>query len=155
VYSIAPEPPSDEIGRAGYRLVYNDKPNVFAAGRGGKSKPVFSWFDVGLQMSGKGQVRDVREGSPAWTAGLAPGMQIVAVNDRAFDPDLWTAAIADAKGTQQPLRLRVKQGGWYASMDIAYHDGLRYPHLERVAGAADMLAQIMRPHAGAAERRSR
>jgi predicted metalloprotease with PDZ domain len=147
VYSIAPIPPTDEIARAGYKLVYDDKPNKFIGGRAATTHSVFSWYDTGLQLSAKGEVYDVREDSAAWAAGLAPGMQIVAIDDRAFDADLWTAAITSAKGGTEPIHLRIKQGGWYTRIDLAYHDGLMFPHLERVPGTTDMLSQIMRPHA--------
>lgn len=146
VYSIAPEPPTDEIARAGYKLVFNDSPNKFVSGRGG-GRGVAAWFDAGLQLGGTGMVSDVRENSAAWKAGLAPGMQIVGVNGREFSAELWTQAIKDAKGTSTPLHLLIKQGHWYQTMDLAYYGGLRYPHLERVAGTPDMLSEIMRAHA--------
>ena len=145
VYSIAPDPPSDEIERAGYKLVFDDKPNPFVSGRAATMHPVNSWYDLGTNLSPKGDVQDVREDSAAWVAGLAPGMQIIAVNDRAFTADIWTEAIANAKGSSEPIHLLIKQGGWYARIDVAYHDGLKYPHLERLLGATDMLSQIMRP----------
>jgi predicted metalloprotease with PDZ domain len=147
VYSIAPQPPTDEIERAGYKLVFDDKPNFYASGRGGPRAGVNSWFDVGVRFSGKGDVQDVRKGSAAWDAGLAPGMQVVAVNNRAFTGKEWTNDVADAKGTNTPIELRVKQGTWYSKMELNYHDGLKYPHLERIPGTTDMLSQIMAPHA--------
>ncbi len=145
VYSIAPVPPTDEIARAGYKLVFNATPNKFISGRGGRG--VAAWFDAGVTLGGTGAVADVRENSAAWKAGLAPGMQIVAVNGRDFNADLWTQAIKDAKGSTAPLHLLVKQGHWYQPIDLDYHDGLKYPHLERVDGTPDMLSEIMRAHA--------
>jgi predicted metalloprotease with PDZ domain len=146
VYSIAPVPPTDEIERAGYKLVFDDKPNKFDAGRFVTSHEVKSWYDVGTNLTSKGEVEDVREDSAAWQAGLAPDMQIVAVNDRQFTPDIWTGAITSAKDTTEPIHLLIKQGGWYAHLDVAYYDGLKYPHLERIPGTTDMLSAIMAPH---------
>ena len=147
VYSIAPLPPTDEIERAGYKLVFNDKPNFYAAGRGGPMAGVNAWYDAGVRLSSKGNVRDVRKGSAAWEAGLAPGMQVVAVNDQVFTPKMWTDAITAAKGGTTPIALRIKQGTWYAKLSLNYHDGLKYPHLERIPGTTDMLSEIMAPHA--------
>jgi predicted metalloprotease with PDZ domain len=147
VYTIAPLPPTDEIERAGYKLVFNDKPNFYAAGRGGPTAGVNAWFDVGVRLSNKGNVKDVRKGSAAWEAGLAPGMQVVAVNDQVFTPKMWTDAITAAKGGTLPIALRIKQGTWYAKLSLNYHDGLKYPHLERIPGTTDMLSEIMAPHA--------
>jgi len=145
IYSIAPQPPTDELARAGYKLVFNDKPNKFVGGRGANMHGVFSWYDAGVQLSHDGEVHDVREDSAAWKAGLAPGMQVIAVNDREFSPKIWTEAIADAKGSTAPIELRIKQGTWYSRLAIDYHDGVKIPHLERIPGTPDMLAEIMRP----------
>ncbi|HEY5339489.1 MAG TPA: hypothetical protein VIK27_00555, partial [Candidatus Aquilonibacter sp.] len=147
VYSIAPQPPTDEIERAGYKLVYTDKPNIYASGRGGPHAGINSWYDAGVRLSPKGNVIDVLQGSPAWDAGLAPGMQLIAVNDRAFTAKIWTGAITAAKGGTQPIDLRIKQGTWYSKLSLNYHGGLRYPHLERIPGTTDMLSEIMQPHA--------
>jgi predicted metalloprotease with PDZ domain len=149
VYSIAPQPPTDEIARAGYTLVWNDEPNKFIAGRAAASHGVNAWYDVGVRISGKGGINDVREDSAAWNAGLAPGMTIVAVNARGFSSDLWIQAIKDATGSSDPIRLIVEQGKWYSRINLDYHDGLKFPHLERVPGTTDMLSDIMRPHAPA------
>jgi len=102
---------------------------------------------VGLQLTGNGGIRDVRENSAAWKAALAPGMQIVAINGREFAPELWTETIKGAKGSTAPIHLLVKQGHWYQKMDLDYHEGVKYPHLERIAGIADMFSAIMQPHA--------
>jgi predicted metalloprotease with PDZ domain len=147
VYSIAKEPPTDEIERAGYKLVYTDKPNFYASGRGGPRAGVNAWFDAGVRLSGNGNVQDVRQGSAAWDAGLAPGMQVVAVDNRAFSGTIFTGAITEAKGGKAPIELWIKQGTWYGKLSLNYHDGLRYPHLVRIPGTTDMLSEIMAPHA--------
>ncbi|MBV8374868.1 MAG: peptidase M61, partial [Candidatus Eremiobacteraeota bacterium] len=90
---------------------------------------------------------DVRDGSPAWKAGLAIGMQIVAVNNRAFSREVLNDAIRHSEHSNAPIALLVRQNDWYQTLPVEYTGGLRYPHLERVAGIPDMLAQIMAPHA--------
>ncbi len=144
VYSIAPTPPEDSIARAGYKLVFNDTPNKF------NRTPVNSWYDVGVNIGGTGRVADVREGSVAWNAGMAAGMEILAVNNRAFNPELFIQALKDAKGKTEPIHLLVKQGDFTQLVDLDYHDGPKYPHLERLPGTTDMFADIARPHAGTA-----
>ncbi len=146
VYSIAPQPPTNELARAGFKLVFTDKPNIFASGRGGASRSVNAWFDVGTRLAGNGNVFDVREGSAAWKAGLAPGMQIVAVDARAFSPKAWNDAVTAAKGSTAPIELIVKQAGYFSRMQIDYHDGIKFPHLVRIKGTPNMLAKIMAPH---------
>ncbi len=147
VYSIAPQPPTDEIARAGYRLVYTAKPNMYEANRETLRKSIGSWYDVGVNLAEDGTISDVREGSAAWNAGLAPGMQIVAINSREFTPDAWNGAIGATTASFAPLTLLVKQADAYQNISVSYRGGPKHPHLVRLPGTTDMFAQIMRPHA--------
>src|SRR5581483_2706591 len=65
VYSIAPQPPTDEIARAGYRYVFTSRPNRYIEAHEKTRKAIDSWYDVGLDLDDDGSVRDVREGSAA------------------------------------------------------------------------------------------
>jgi len=56
-------------------------------------------------------------------------------------------AIKRARQRTSPISLIVAQTGWYRTLSLDYHDGMRYPHLERIAGTTDMLAAIAAPHA--------
>jgi predicted metalloprotease with PDZ domain len=84
-------------------------------------------------------------GSPADQAKLGPGMQIVAVNGRQYTGSLLNDAIQYAKGNQAPIELIVVNTGVYRVVGIDYHDGLRFPHLERVEGTPDYLDEILKP----------
>ncbi|MBV8490548.1 MAG: M61 family peptidase [Candidatus Eremiobacteraeota bacterium] len=147
VYSIATLPPTDMVARSGYKFVWNDKPNAYLQAAERQFKFVSAWDDVGLALDGEGKVGDVREDSPAWNAGFGIGMQIVAVDDRQFTPEVWTARIKASSAINRPLHLLVNQNGFYSTIDVNYRGGLRYLHLVRVPGTTDMLADIMRPHA--------
>jgi predicted metalloprotease with PDZ domain len=148
VYEIAPQPPTDEIARSGWRLVWNDKPNAFIEAFSSLMMgSIDQWFGPGFTLTGKGVVRDVRQGSAAWSAGLAPGETLVAIDDRAFSPSQLEYALKDAEHSSSPISLIVQQGNWFQTLTMNYHDGLRYPHLERIAGKPDMLGRIMAPHA--------
>lgn len=145
VYSIAPQPPADELARAGYKLVFTDKPNFYASGRmkGG----VNDWYASGVMLTSGGIVLDVRKDSAAWNGGLAPTETIVAVNGRKFSATIWNDAITAAKSGNAPITLLVNHGSWFESVPLNYHDGLRFPHLERLPNTSDMLGDIMKPHA--------
>jgi predicted metalloprotease with PDZ domain len=147
VYSIAPEPPTDEIARAGYKLVWNDKPNKYVSAFEMTGKFVDSWFDVGLDIGADGGVSEVRQDSPAWNAGFGPGMKIVAVNNREFTPAVWKAAIKATSSSTRPLDILVDHGGYYEDLTVHYTGGTRIPHLERLPHTTDMFADMMRPHA--------
>ena len=99
-------------------------------------------YSLGLSTNGQGLLTDVLWDGPAFKAGLAPGMTIVAVNGREYGNDTLKDAVSEAKGTQAPIELLVKQSDRYRTVRIDYHGGLLYPNLERIAGKPDRLAEL-------------
>lgn len=146
VYQVSEHPPSDDLARAGWRLVYNDKPNKFIEARQMLRHSLNYWYSLGVNVSGKGMIQDVRENSPAWKAGLAPGMSVVAVNGQEWDPDVLEYAVKTAQHSSSNVVFIANNQGFVGSYTMNYHGGLRYPHLERIAGKPDMLAKIMAAH---------
>jgi predicted metalloprotease with PDZ domain len=147
IYHPALHPPTDELARAGWKLVYSPKPNAFVAATNSLRNAITGWYEYGANLSSKGNVRDVRTNSPAWKAGLVPGMSILAVDGQEFTPDVLEYALKRAQHSSAPISLIVRQTGWYQTLSLDYHDGIRYPHLERIEGTPDMLAPIAAPHA--------
>jgi len=74
-------------------------------------------------------LRAVSWEGPAFAAGLAPGAQILAVNGAAGDA----------------LRLDVEVQGRKRSVTLDYRGTLRYPWLEPVPGARDLLTALLAP----------
>ena len=147
VYEVARQPPTDELARAGWQRVYTSKPNTFTEAADTLGHTNNQWYSYGLQIGKGGIVADVREGSPAWDAGIAPGMTIVAVESQAYTDDVLKYVSTQAQHSSGPTAFLVQQDGWYHTCQVNYHDGPKYPHLVRIAGKPDMLAQIMGPHA--------
>lgn len=157
VYEIADLPPTAELARAGWKLVYTSKPNEFMAAGAELNHTNDLWLTYGLIIGKDKTVQSVREGSPAWQAGMAPGMKLVAVDGQSYtgetssdrESDATTPldwAMKQAQHSSAPTVFLVQQNGWYRSYDVSYHDGPRYPHLVRIPGTADMLAKIMAAH---------
>jgi predicted metalloprotease with PDZ domain len=147
VYHPTTHPPTDELARAGWKIVYSARPNEFLTAEDADSHQIDGWYSYGADLSGMGVVRDVREGSAAWRAGLAPGMRVLAVNSQAFSEDVLKYAVRKAQNQVAPIALITSQNGWFQTLSLDYHDGIRYPHLERIAGTPDMLASIAAPRA--------
>src|SRR6185437_6242573 len=145
VYEVAPLPPTSELARAGWKLVYTSKPNPFIAAFETLRHGSDQWFTYGLLLNKDDTVVDVREGSPAWQAGMAPGMKIVAVNGQAFSSDTLKYVLEQAEHSTTPTGFLVQDDGWYRTLDVSYHGGPQYPHLVRLPGTPDMLAKIMAP----------
>jgi len=93
-------------------------------------------------MIGKdGEIGDVLWDGPAFKAGMVPGMKLIAVNGKEYSADTVKNAVKD-KG---PIELLVKNFDEYQTLAVDYHDGLKYPHLERVQGTEDTLGLLMAP----------
>ena len=84
-------------------------------------------------------------GSPAYQAGLGPGMKLVAVNGRKWSPSLLHEAVKTAQGSERPIELLVENAQFFKTYSVAYHDGEKNPHLERVSERPDVLGEILKP----------
>jgi C-terminal processing protease CtpA/Prc len=81
--------------------------------------------------------------SPAFQAKLTEGAQILAVNGAAFSADVLKDAITQAKGTKLPIELILKVEDRFLVTNLDYHDGLRFPHLEREGAEPARLDDIV------------
>src|SRR5206468_1874151 len=90
-------------------------------------------------------IADVRWNGPADKARLGPGQKIIAINGQVFSPEVLRDAIKSAKGGSDPIKLIVQSDTWVTNAEIDYHDGERFPVLERVEGAPAYLDDITKP----------
>ncbi len=137
------------IERGGYKLVYTDKQNpsekkmASASKRYGKS--VNSWYSLGLLINNEGVIRDVRWNGPADKAGMAPSQKIVGINGNVFSSEALHDAIKAAKGNSAPIHFLLQSDSFLSTVDVDYHDGERYPELQRVEGTPAFLDEITKP----------
>lgn len=144
VYRVAPHPPVGALEAAGWRLVYNEQPNGYLALRERTNKNTDVSFSLGMWVKHDGTISDVVFGSPAYAAGLVPGMKITAVNGRKYDGDVLHEEIR----ARAPLTVFAEQASFAGPFRIDYREGERYPHLQRIEGVPDLLADILRPRTG-------
>jgi predicted metalloprotease with PDZ domain len=103
------------------------------------------WYSIGLRVGGNGTISDVRWNGPTDKARLAPGEKIIAVDGQIYSGEVLRAAIRAAKGRTEPIHLIVQADSFVSMADIDYHDGERFPVLERVDGTPDYLDDITKP----------
>ncbi|MGA8278782.1 MAG: M61 family peptidase [Rhodanobacteraceae bacterium] len=146
-----PAAPLDGIARGGWKLVYTDAPTALFKANEKVRNYVDLAYSLGITIAGHkddatgvGTLNDVLWNSPAFAAGLAPGMKIIAVNGEAYDGDLLKAAVLAAKDSTRPIELLVRNGEVFSTIKIDYHDGPRYPRLMRINGTPDRLDAIIR-----------
>lgn len=132
---------------SGYKLAYTDKPDYWSQllEASGSDANLNARWSIGLTVGSNGILSDVIYNGVAYKAGLAPGFRIVAVNGRAFTPALLRAAIKGAVGDGPAIELIVENTGYYKVISINYHDGEKYPHMERVGNTPDRLDDILEP----------
>lgn len=132
------------IEASGWKLVFNDKPSAAVKSGETRGKYVNLTYSLGFSVGNDGAVGDVLWDSPAFQAGLAPEMNIVAVNGMAFSGDAIKDAVTAAKTDKAPIELLVKRFDRYETFKVDYHGGLQYPSLERVAGTTDTLSELLK-----------
>jgi len=143
--SKSPHAPMGGITNGGWKLVYTDKKNSTMDAREKTGESIDLSFSLGFIASKQGEVRDVIPGSPAYAAGLGPGMKLIAVNGRKWSKDVVRAALRASVHSQQPLSLLAENGEYFNTYQVNYHEGERYPHLVREEGQPDLLGEIVKP----------
>src|SRR5271157_485656 len=143
--STSPEAPVGGIVAGGWKIDYTDKPpESHGGGRFGGG--VNALYSLGLRIGSDGAVQDSLVGGPAYLAGITQGMWIVAINDRAYTPDLVRDALKAGTKNDQPIRFLVVNEDYYKTCPVNYHGGERYPHLVRMEGKPDLLDDIAKAH---------
>lgn len=143
--STAPKTPIEAIENSGWKLVYNENPNEIASGRERVRRTIDLTQSIGLSLGESGRIYDVTYDGPSYKAGIGPGMKITAVNGSVYSPTILKAAIEAAQATTAPIRLIVTNGTEVQTYSVDYHDGVRYPHLERDESRPNYLEEILQP----------
>lgn len=137
--------PLGGITNSGWTLVQNDSPNPYFDAAAKVAKQDDFSFSLGFATKDDGHVADVIHGSPAFNAGLAPVMKVLAIGGRKWSGDAAQAAVVAAEKTTQPIELIVESGDLVRTLRVDWHGGLAYPHLQRDASRPDLLSKIMAP----------
>jgi len=135
------------IEASGWRLIYTDKPSDLLSSEEEERHYLNVGYSIGLLINQEGVVMDSFFFKPAFQAGITPGMKIIAVNGRKYTGDGLRTAIREAKGSQQPIELLVQNADYFKTYRLDYHDGEKYPMLQRNENP-DTLMDIIRAHAG-------
>lgn len=141
-----PGAPLDGLARSGWKLVYSDTPSAYASAQAAAAKQAnFAW-SLGLVVDeADGRIAEVVWDSPAFRAGLAPGMLLLGVDERAWSQARLRDAIVAAQGGQGTIDLLVRNVDAFQTVRIEYRGGLRYPRLQRIEGTPDRLADLFAP----------
>lgn len=147
VDAVAPRAPLAGITLSGYELRYTDTPTdtAKAFAKGGTGSADFN-YSLGISPDKEGKLGSILWGSPAFSASLRTGDQILAVGERAYSEEALKDAItAAAKDNGLPIRLTVKRDTVVKVYTLPYRGGLRYPRLVKVGKGDGPLDLLLKP----------
>jgi predicted metalloprotease with PDZ domain len=145
IYAVNPHAPLGGIEGSGWKLVYNDTMPDMLKSHEAARKVTDMNFSLGFSLKEDGGIIDVLPGLPAEKAGIGPSMKLVAVNGRAWTPDILRAAVRAAKKGSDAIELLVENEDYFKTYKLDYHGGEKYPHLERDETKPDLLTEILTP----------
>ncbi|HZX28602.1 MAG TPA: peptidase M61 [Telluria sp.] len=137
--------PLDGLARAGWKLVFKDTPTDLIKAGEERNKFTDFTYSLGFSVKSDGGIVGVQWDGLGFNAGLSGATTLVAVNNKAYKPDVLKAAIKAAQNGKEPIELLVRKGNVFRVVKLDYHAGLRYPHLERIPNTPDRLATILAP----------
>ncbi len=133
------------LERGGYRLTYAETPPPYFTSREKARDVLDLTYTIGVTVGKDAEINGVAWDSPLFNAGVTTGTKIIAIDGRSYSNDDFKRAITNAKGSREPIRLLVKKGDDYRTVEIDYHDGLRYPVLEKVGRGPARLDALLAP----------
>ena len=145
--STAAGAPLNGIVNGGYNLVYTGERSEYWKTREDVRKSIDVSYSLGFSAHDSGDIIDVHLNTPAFKAGLVPNTKIMAVNGRQFSMTVLHQAVQDSVKTTTPIALLIKDGEYYRTSNVDYHEGEKYPHLVRDKSKPDLISEIIRPHA--------
>ena len=140
-----PGAPLDGVSRGGYRLVFTPSPTEYFRAAEARRKVTDLTYSLGLSVNRDGQIGEVIWDGPAFRAGLTADTMIVAVNGLTYTAEDLKDAVRMARGTGPAVELLVKINDHFRTVRIDYHEGLRYPRLERLVQGDAALDAILAP----------
>ena len=147
VQTHGPGAPLGGLENSGWKLIFTDTPNESREASEVAMHLTDVQFSLGFLARDTGgengdEVIDVIPGSPAAQAGIAPGMKLVAVNGRRWNPDDLHAAIRQAHEKHEMIELLIENEDFFRTYRVDYQGGERHPHLERINAKPDLLSEI-------------
>jgi predicted metalloprotease with PDZ domain len=143
--SLSPHAPLGGIEGGGWKLVYDGTPSELWTDTEFWEKQIDLSYSIGLKLKDDGTIKDIAMNGPAAKAGVAPGMQVMAVNGREFTPTILREAVQQTATSTTSIDLLVKTGVYYRTYRVDYQGGEQFPHLARAESEPDLISTISAP----------
>ena len=138
--------PLGGIERGGWKLAYETTPSGFLKDLEQVGRGTEMGYSIGLRLNEDGSIADVIEGMAAAKAGVGPGMKVLAVNGKAYSPEVLRDFVkATTNPKQRRIDLLIDNEGHVATYQLMYGEGEKYPVLDRDQSRPDVLSKIIAP----------
>jgi len=138
-----PGAPLAGIESSGWRLIYDERRSDLQKAEEERDG-INAAYSIGLRLDKDGVIRDTIEGMAAASAGIGPGMKIIAVNGRRFSSESLRDALKEGKTASTPLELLVENSDYFHTFKLDYRGGEKYPRLVRDESKPDVLSEIIK-----------
>lgn len=119
----------DDLKDSDYQLVFSPVESAIFAQQEQQDGVLDLSYSIGARIGQNGAVQSVSWDSSAFEAGMIPGMRITAIDGEMFSFD----ALRRRLQSNSPARIRLtvmSEAREVQEISLAYHAGLRFPHLE-------------------------
>jgi predicted metalloprotease with PDZ domain len=143
---LRPDAPLEGLTASGWRLTFTAEPSAVEKGDSAFMKNSDLSHSLGFVLKDEGAViSTVVPGTPADAAGIAPGSNLIAVDDRKYSKDVLADALTAGGTEPRAIRLLIQKDDMFKTVELLYAGHERHPHLERDASAPDLLTAILSP----------
>lgn len=119
----------DDLKDSGYRLVFSTTESAIFARQEQEDGALDLSYSIGARIRQDGVVQSVSWNSPAFQAGVVPGMRITAIDGEAFSFEALRRHIQAIPSTRIHLTV-TSAAGEVEELSFDYGAGRRFPHLE-------------------------
>ena len=147
---LRPAAPLEGLEAAGWRLVLSADPSSMHVAHEADDKDLDLRYSLGFYVDDdKATIGDVIPRSPADVAGVSPGSHLVALNGYKWSKELLQDTFRAPADPAGKVSLLIEKDDTYQTLELHYSGGEKYPNLERIAGADDLLEHIAQPRTAA------
>jgi predicted metalloprotease with PDZ domain len=144
VNRLRAEAPLEGIKASGWRLTFATEPTAEQKGVEAMDKRMNLQYSLGFDLRDDGAViTNIVPGSPADTAGIAPGSKLIAVDGRKYSKELLMDTLNAGAADSREIRLLIEKDDQYRMAELHYAGKARYPRLERDTSVPDLLSAIL------------
>lgn len=142
VYKAQKNAPLGGITNGGWKLIYNETPNL--QGEIDESRASFAnlMYSIGIIVNEDGAILDINPDLAAAKAGIVPGMTIKKINNEDFSLENLHKVIAATASVASVIKIEAENGSVGNNLTINYRGGAKYPHLVRDTTKTDYLSSV-------------